>query len=91
MNCFADALICATAADVLRHDFIDLSIRRIRPTIQKRGSFHDHACLAEAALRHVLVNPCYLTGMFARGRKAFNRGEAFIGCGTDRYLAGANG
>ena len=91
MNCFADALICATAADVLRHHFIDFSVGGICSTIEKRGSFHDHTGLAEPALRHVMANPCSLAGMFARGRKAFNCGEAFTGGGTDGYLACANG
>jgi hypothetical protein len=91
MNCFSDALICTAAADVLRHDFIDLLVRRMGATLKKRSRFHDHARLAEAALRHVLVNPCRLAGMLTGGRETFNRSEAFVGCRTDRYLAGANG
>jgi hypothetical protein len=91
MNCFADALICAAAANVLRHDFIDLSVRRIRPPIQKRGSFHDHARLAKPALRNIFGNPGYLAGMFANGGETFNGSEAFIGCGANRNLTGANG
>src|ERR1051326_2940190 len=90
MNCLSDALICATAADVLRHYFIDLNVSGVRPTMKKRGSFHDHAGLAEAALCHVLINPCGLAVMTASGRETFNRGEAFVGRRAARYLACAN-
>ena len=48
--------------------------------IQKRSRFHNHAGLAETALRHVFLYPCGLTRVLAGGRETFNRREAFIGC-----------
>lgn len=90
MNCFPDALICSAAAYVLRHDFIDLSVRGIPLAIEKSGRFHDHARLAETALRYIFLNPCRWAWMLASGREAFNRGEAFVSRRTDRNLAGTN-
>jgi hypothetical protein len=91
MNCFADALICAAAAHMLRHDLIDFNVGRIGAPIKKCGSFHNHSRLAEAALCHIFVNPGGLAGMFAYGGETFNRSETFISCPAHRNLAGANG
>src|SRR5471032_557605 len=67
---FAHLLEGAAAADV--RDFgVDLGVRRLRRFLQERRDRHDHARLAIAALRHVVVDPGLLhTGQLAAGGKA---------------------
>ena len=56
MDRYANLLIGAAAADI--GDFaVDIGIRRHRVLLEQRGDRHDHAALAIAALRHVVVDP----------------------------------
>src|SRR3546814_8337164 len=52
----SDAGISAAAADA-RHRGVDLCIAGVAVRAQQRGGGHDHARLAETALRHLLGDP----------------------------------
>jgi hypothetical protein len=67
MNGLADALVGPTTAYMLRHDFIHFCIRRVRVSLEQCGGFHNHARLAEPALRHIFYYPGLLAGMITMG------------------------
>jgi hypothetical protein len=48
---------------MLRHHLIDLCVGWLGVTMEKRRGFHDHARLAEPALRNVFLHPGCLAGM----------------------------
>src|SRR5438552_11275904 len=55
-----DALIAAATADVATHRAVDLVFGRVLVGCEQRGSLHDLAGLAIAALRDVQGPPCLL-------------------------------
>ena len=58
----------AAAADI-GDGIVDVLVGRLRVVFQKRAHRHDHAALAIAALRHVVVDSCLLhlaEGAFVR-------------------------
>src|SRR4051794_1717996 len=56
-DCFTDAYIGPTAADVAGHGSIDVGIGRVWPARQQRRSGHDLARLAVTALNDLAVEP----------------------------------
>src|SRR3546814_9947377 len=70
----SDAGISAAAADA-RHRGVDLCIAGVAVRAQQRGGGHDHARLAETALRHLLGDPRLLHRMAAVARQALDRGD----------------
>src|SRR5439155_3066473 len=52
----AHAVVGAAAADV-GHRVVDVGVARVGLLLQQRGGRHQHARLAEAALRHVKLDP----------------------------------
>src|SRR5215475_1907518 len=53
---FAHLLEGAATADI-GDGVVDIFVGRLRIVLQKRGDRHDHAALAIAALRHIMVDP----------------------------------
>jgi hypothetical protein len=53
MNRFTDFTVRTAPADVSAHRFIDVRIRRVGFSREKRSSRHDLTRLAVAALRHI--------------------------------------
>ena len=84
-----DALITAAAADVARHRFAYLIVRRFRILYQQRGRLHDLADLAKAALRDVELAPGLLNRVVTRWMKAFDRRDLPIDHVGNRRDAGA--
>ena len=73
MDRFAHLLEGAAAADI-GDGGVDIGVGRLRIVFQQRGDGHDHAALAIAALRHIVIHPGFLD--FVR-RVA--RGQSFDG------------
>jgi hypothetical protein len=58
------------------HDLVDVGIRGVPVRAEQRRGLHDLPGLAEAALRHVLVELCLLYGVQpALGSQALDRGD----------------
>src|SRR4029077_5811464 len=83
----ANAGIGATAADVAVHSRIDLGGGRLLAAgerLEEGGRAHDLTALAVAALRHVVLDPCFVHGgsdaVGAIGR-CFDRGD-LLACGV---------
>src|SRR6185437_7128623 len=55
-HCVADARMCAAAADI-GDRLGELVIARARIALPHRADGHDHASLAVAALRHLVIDP----------------------------------
>src|SRR5258708_4255245 len=75
---FADANICAAAADVSRHRIVDIGIVRMRILRKQRRGRHDLPRLAIAALRDLEIEPRLLN--LPAGRRladGFDRGDLF--------------
>src|SRR5256714_10099251 len=62
----ADARVGAAAADIPRHRRVDVGVGRVRLRPQQRGSGHDLARLAVAALHDLHVQPGLLRPLAAR-------------------------
>src|SRR2546429_174802 len=62
MDGLPDAVVGGAAAQI-GHGLVDLRIGGLWMGLEQRGSGHDHAGLAVAALRHVLVHPGLLDGV----------------------------
>src|SRR2546421_5173959 len=79
MDCGADALIRAAAADVAGHRGIDVGIARLRRGREQRHGRHDLARLAIAALHDLEVEP-RLLHRFALRRLAngFDGGDGLV-------------
>src|SRR5438309_1396042 len=56
VNRGAHLLECAAATDI-GDRIVDIGIGRLRLVLEQRRHRHDHAALAIAALRHVVVDP----------------------------------
>jgi hypothetical protein len=69
VNGFTDALIGAAAADVLRHNGVDIGIARMGLVQQQRSGGHNHTGLTISTLRYVLFDPRALTWMVSISRK----------------------
>src|ERR1700676_1808798 len=63
LDCLANSLVGAAAADVAAHGVIDLLIRRMRSFFQERYGLHDLAGLTVPALRNVQLHPGLLNRM----------------------------
>src|SRR3546814_13252288 len=85
----SDAGISAAAADA-RHRGVDLCIAGVAVRAQQRGGGHDHARLAETALRHLLGDPRLLHRMAAVDRQALARGDEAAFAFRHRYEATVN-
>src|SRR6185436_6228443 len=72
MDCGAHAVVGAATADV-GHRVVDVTVARLRFLLQQRGRCHQHARLAEAALRHVELDPRLLQRMRRVGCEPFDR------------------
>ena len=72
MNGCTHALVGATSAQV-GHGFVDICIGGFGFSGQERGSSHEHAALAVAALGHLLFCPGLLQGTgFVGGAQGFD-------------------
>ena len=91
MNGFTDALVCATAADVAAHGFVNVGVGGVGLFGEHRRGGHDLPGLAVAALRHVFFNPGALHGMAGVGRKALDGRDALAGDAGNRRHTGADG
>src|SRR3546814_5326434 len=85
----SDAGISAAAADA-RHRGVDLCIAGVAVRAQQRGGGHDHARLAETALRHLPGDPRQLHRMAAVARQALDRGAEAAFAFRKRDEAAAN-
>src|SRR5579872_3440379 len=86
---FAHLLEGPAAADI-GDGVVDVLVSRFRIVLQERGDRHDHAALAIAALRHVVIDPglLYLVeGAFAG--EAFNGRDLLADRIAHREAAGA--
>src|SRR3954470_7409866 len=89
MYSLADALIGPAAADV-GHRLIDVGVSRLGLFLEQRGSGHNLAGLAIAALRHVNRGPGLLHRMRGIGREALDRNDLVARLhGRERDRAGA--
>jgi hypothetical protein len=89
MHGLADALIGAATADI-GHRFIDVLVRRLGVFLEQRGSRHDLAGLAIAALGHIDLSPGLLHRVRGIRRQALD-GDDDVGFldVAERDLAGA--
>src|SRR2546426_12374675 len=62
MNGFSDALVCATAADVAAHGFVNVGVGGGGLFGEHRRGGHDLPGLAGGAMGHVLFKPSRLHG-----------------------------
>src|SRR5262245_47676586 len=86
----ADLLEGATPADV-GDGFVDVGVGRLRLLLEERRDGHDHAALAVAALRNVVVDPGLLYLVHGAGRReAFDRGDLLALGSADRQRARAH-
>src|ERR1700737_742970 len=89
MNRLARLLEGAAAADI-GNGLVDVLIGRLRLLLEQRGDGHDHAALAIATLRHIVVDPGLLH--LVQGpvrRQPFNGGDLLADRFADQYAAGA--
>src|SRR4051794_19625649 len=85
----AHLLIGATAADI-RDRAVDIGVARVRVFLQQGGDGHDHAALAIAALRHVVVDPGLLhLVQFAVAGQPLDRRDLLGAERAYRHRAGA--
>src|SRR3569623_283309 len=91
LDCNADAVVRAAAADVAGHGCVDVSIGRIGVACNQRRRRHDLARLAVAALHHVQLAP-RLLHLLARGCVAdcFNRSDLLVADSRRRQYARAH-
>ena len=91
VNCFADALIGAAAANVAAHGVVNIGVGGFWFLGEQGDCGHDLAGLAVTALGNIFFNPGFLDGVRTIGGEAFN-GKDFLatdaGDGSD---AGASG
>src|SRR5882757_8923982 len=57
VDCFADAPITTTTAQIAVHELIDVCIRRLRLLREQGGSGHYLSCLTITALWHIVLDP----------------------------------
>jgi len=81
----------SAAAHMARQRFVDLAIGWCRMVAEERRGLHDHAWLAEAALRDILFNPRALAGMCAVRREPLNGNVGLPRHGGERDHAGSDG
>src|SRR5215831_14955732 len=91
MNGASNRLVGAAAADVAAHGLIDVRVGGIRRLREQRGSGHDLAALAIAALRHIELHPRALHRMRPIRREPFDRRHALAGDIRDRDAARLHG
>src|SRR3954447_14224536 len=85
----ARLLVGAAAADI-RNGAVDVGVARLRVILEQRGDRHDHAALAVAALRHVVVEPGLLhLVQFAVGGEPLDRRDLLGHRRIDRHGARA--
>src|SRR3954451_22602359 len=90
VNRLAHLLIGAAAADI-GDRAVDVGVARIRIFLQQSGDRHDHAALAIAALRHVVVDPGLLhLVQFAIARQPLDRRDLLGPDRAYRHRAGAH-
>src|SRR6476660_4906417 len=81
-----NAVVRHAATQRPRHPFANLLVGRMRVLVEHRLGRHDLAVLAEAALRHLLVNPRLLQRMQrAVLRQAFQGGDLAFNAGDRRH------
>src|SRR5665213_3401912 len=83
MNGLANTQICATAAEIAVHSFVDLLIAWAWRFLEQGSSGHDLPGLAVTALGNIDGFPGDLKGMRSSGRKAFNGGDLCVGRSGD--------
>src|SRR5216683_3417072 len=90
VDCLAHLLEGAAAANI-GDGFVDVLVGRLRLLLEKRCHRHDHAALAIAALRHVVVDPglLHLVQGAASG-ETFNGGDLLANGFADLYAARAH-
>src|ERR1044072_6665591 len=77
MDGFANAWICAAAAQVAAHGSVDVRIGGVRLLLEQRRGRHELSSLAVTALGHVVLDPRSLQRM----QLAVLAGESFDGGG----------
>src|SRR5262249_52885486 len=93
-----DLLEGAASANV-GDGFVDVGVGRLRLVLEKRRDGHDHAALAVAALRNVVIDPGLLHPMHGAGRgQALDSGDLLAlsradgkRAGTDRLAVDVDG
>src|SRR5882724_8753207 len=79
----------AATADI-GDGLVDVLVGRLRPVLQKCCHRHDHAALAIAALRNIVLDPGLLhLVQHTIGREALDRGDLLAAGFADRDAAGA--
>ena len=68
----ANAGIGHAAAEIARHDGIDVLVSRARKVLKQGHSLHDLSGLAVAALWHLQIEPCDLNRVSAVGIETLN-------------------
>ena len=91
MDSFANAIIGSAATDVSGHGLGNLIVGWVGSFSQERGSSHDLADLAIAALRHLFGDPRLLEGGKPVAGKAFDGSDALAAGLRDRHGAGTGG
>ena len=87
----AHALEGAAAADVGDRR-VDVGVGRLRLLLEQRRDRHDHAALAVAALRNIVIDPGLLhLVQHAVLREPFDRGDLLAGHRGERHRARAHG
>ena len=71
----ANSLVRSAAADVAAECIVYVRVAWLRILRQQRCGRHNHAHLAIAALRHLLIEPRHLHGMASIGGEPFDRGD----------------
>src|SRR5882672_2600689 len=90
VDCRAHLLERAAAADV-GDGVVDVGIGRLRIVLEQRRDRHDHAALAIAALRNVMVDPGLLNfGQHAIRRQSFNGRDLLADDFANERAAGAH-
>src|SRR6516162_7548829 len=87
LDCAANPLICAAAADVAEHCVVDIGVRGMRRLYQQRRGLHDLPGLAIAALRHVECAPGDLNRVLPVGIERFDGGNRLAARVAHRCLA----
>jgi hypothetical protein len=89
VNCRPHLLECAAAADV-GDGVVDVGVARFRFLPEQGRYCHDHAALAVAALRHVVLQPGLLHRVVLRSLSAFVAIASVVAL-ADRYWLRARG
>src|SRR6516225_969875 len=87
LDCAANPLICAAAADVAKHCVVDIRVRGMRRLCQQRRCLHDLPGLAIATLRHVERAPGDLNRVIPVGMEPFDGGNRLAARVGHRRLA----